>query len=48
MKRTVSQTALILAAFAALAAIWAPGDWWQWLLTAFLLVIVGAATSETP
>lgn len=35
---------LISAAVAALlAAIWAPGPWWSWLLTAIVLLFAGAA-----
>jgi len=37
------------AAAAALAAIWAPGSWWQWLLTALLLVVAaGVLDSSGP
>lgn len=32
-----------IAALAALAAIWLPGQWWQWLLTGVVALFVGAA-----
>ena len=33
---------LTLAVLSLLAAIWAPGPWWSWLLTAVVLLFVGA------
>lgn len=47
---TVYRAATTVSVFAAgaalLAAIWAPGQWWQWLLTAAVLFVVGAAFSN--
>lgn len=51
--KTLSRLTLTLAALAVLAAIWSPyGDWWQWAITALLLLLTGAAlagqTTNTP
>lgn len=42
--RTVSRILLTAAAVAVLAAIWAPGTWWQWGLTAIVLLLAAAGT----
>lgn len=41
--KTIGNIILTLSALALLAAIWAPGTWWQWLFTAFVLLFIGAA-----
>ena len=40
--RTVSNLLLLAAAACLLAAIWAPGAWWQWLATGLVALIGGA------
>lgn len=47
----LSRATLTLAGLSALAAIWAPGDWWAWLLTALLFLLAGAgfgASADKP
>lgn len=44
--RRASTTLLVLSMLAFTAAIWAPGMWWQWLLTAVVLMIAAAAASN--
>lgn len=44
--KTASRITLVLGAVAALLAIWQPaGAWWQWALTALLLLLAGAGLS---
>lgn len=38
----LARATLTLAVLALLAAIWAPGPWWSWLLTALVLLFAGA------
>ncbi|GAA1333863.1 hypothetical protein GCM10009592_28510 [Brachybacterium rhamnosum] len=45
MKTLLARTTLTAAVAALLAAIWAPGPWWSWLLTAAVLGFVGAGLS---
>ncbi len=42
-QKRLGTVALTLAVLGVLAAIWAPGAWWQWAITAALFLIVGAA-----
>lgn len=48
MRSRLSVVILIVALFAALAAIWAPGQWWQWLLTSVVLCITAAGVAPAP
>lgn len=41
--RALGRVLLVAAVLALLAAIWAPGDWWRWALTAPVLLFVAAA-----
>lgn len=41
--KTLGYTLIAVAALAALAAIWLPGQWWQWLLTGIVALFAGAA-----
>ena len=42
--KTVSRILLTATAATALAAIWAPGTWWQWGLTTIVLLLAAAGT----
>lgn len=42
--KTASRILLATAAAAVLAAVWAPGAWWQWTITALVLFLAGAGT----
>lgn len=41
----LARITLTAAILSLLAAIWAPGPWWSWLLTALVLLFVGAGLS---
>lgn len=41
--KTLGTILLTASALALLAAVWAPGAWWQWLITAIVLLFAGAA-----
>lgn len=40
----LSHVLLTAAGAAVLAAVWAPGAWWQWAITALVLLLAGAGT----
>lgn len=42
--KTASTILLITSGAAVLAAVWAPGAWWQWAITALVLLLAGAGT----
>lgn len=42
--KTVSTILVTASGLAVLAAVWAPGDWWQWAITALVLLLAGAGT----
>lgn len=42
--KTASTILLTAAGLAVLAAVWAPGTWWQWAITATVLLLAGAGT----
>lgn len=37
---------LVLSGMSALAAVWAPGRWWQWLLTSGIMLVAAAGCAE--
>ena len=41
--KLIGQIAIVLSILLALSAIWVPGHWWQFLLTAIVALFVGAA-----
>ncbi|MGO2362179.1 MAG: hypothetical protein ACTH6N_13755 [Brachybacterium tyrofermentans] len=42
--KTASTVLLIASGAAVLAAVWVPGAWWQWAITALVLLLAGAGT----
>lgn len=42
--KTISTVLLIASGASVLAAVWLPGNWWQWAITALVLLFAGAGT----
>lgn len=42
----IVRISLTLAFASIIATIWAPGDWWKWLMTSIVLLIVAAGASN--